>query len=138
MNQHPQHQKQRTPWQWYRSRTRKIKLSLICGAFTAVLLFGLCVNVAMGRGSSSATRHSYANLAVHIAIPSPTPIPALELTPMPEQKASPTHTTKPTTSTTPSQPTALPPSPGPFYALHLSYLTMSLLTAFDSHAHKPF
>src|SRR5258708_22538422 len=105
MNQQPQHQKQRTPWQWYRSRTRKIKLSLICGAFTAGLLFGLCVNVAMGRGRLSATRHSYANLAVHIAIPSPKPLPPLELPPRPEQKTSPTHTTKPTPSTTPSHPT---------------------------------
>jgi hypothetical protein len=137
MNQQPQRQKRHTPWQWYRSRTRKIKLSLICGAFTAVLLFGLWVNVAMGRGSSSSTRHSYANLAVHTATPSPTAIPALELTPMPQQNSSPTHTTKPTASTTPSRPAALPASATVYYGVHVALLDMSLVNAFETDAHKP-
>ncbi len=128
MNQ--QRQKQRTPWQWYRSRTRKRKLSLIGGAFTAVLLFGLWVNVAMGRGSSS-TRH--ANVAVHTAIPSPTA--ALELTPIPEQKSSPTPAAKPTTSTTPSQ--AAGGSATVYYGVHVALLDMSLVNAFEADAHKP-
>jgi len=56
---------------------------------------------------------------------------------MPEQKASPTHTTKPTTSTTPSQPTALPASPGVYYGVHVAYVDMSLVNAFEADAHKP-
>ncbi len=56
---------------------------------------------------------------------------------MPEQKPSPTHTTKPTTSTTTSQPTALPASPGVYYGVHVALLDMSLVNAFETDARKP-
>src|SRR5215469_6663982 len=124
-----------TPWHWYRLRTRKGKLSLIGAAFTAVLLLGLWVNVAMGRGSSSAPGH--ANLVMYTATPTPTAIPALELTPMPEQKASPTPTTKPTTSATPSQATGVPASATVYYGVHVALLDMSLVNTFEADAHKP-
>ncbi len=56
---------------------------------------------------------------------------------MPEQKPSPTHTTKPTTSTTPSQATGVSASSTVYYGVHVALLDMSLVNAFETDAHKP-
>src|SRR6266567_1853588 len=35
-------------WQWYKSRTKKVKLSIGCGTILALLLFFSCIGSALG------------------------------------------------------------------------------------------
>jgi len=56
---------------------------------------------------------------------------------MPEQKSSPTPTTKPTTSTPTSQAAGGSASSTVYYGVHVALLDMSLVNAFEADAHKP-
>jgi hypothetical protein len=44
-------------WTWYKSRTRKVKLSIGCGTFLALLLFCFCIGTALGRADLSSHAH---------------------------------------------------------------------------------
>jgi Glycosyl hydrolase family 26 len=129
---HPQarHRKQWcTPWQGHRSRTRKIKASLVCGALIAVLLFCSCVNSAPG-GSNRASTKSNSSVTATLS-PSSTRI--IELPPPPAQIS--TATTKPSATTT--QATAPSASQTIYYGVHVTFEDMSLISAFEGDAHKP-
>lgn len=96
-------------WQWYRSRTRKVKLSIGCGLILALLLFFSCIGSAVGS----------VNLAMHSATTTPTPsqqaviIVSPTATTIPTQ--IPTLTQQPTQTPTPSptQPPAIAPTNTP-------------------------
>jgi Glycosyl hydrolase family 26 len=124
------HRKQRsTPWQWYRSSTRKIKVSLVCGTLIAVLLFCSCVNSAPGDNKQASTR---SNSSVAATL-SPSSTRVIELPPPPAQIA--TATTKPSATTT--QAIAPSASQTVYYGVHVVLEDMSLISAFEGDTHKP-
>lgn len=96
--------------QWYKSRTKKVKISIGCGIILAVLLFFSCIGTAVGS----------VNLATQ-STPKPTTqphqaailvSPAVTATPTPTSPSTPTP--KPTSTLTPSQtPTPTLTSPNP-------------------------
>lgn len=93
-------------WQWYKTRTRKMQVSLGCATVLAVVLFCSLVSAARGNG----------NIAPPMATPTPAQQAALTsakpaLLPTPTQPAP-----KPTARPTPPvivRPTPLPPKPTP-------------------------
>lgn len=135
-DQQPHYQGQRrNPWRWYRTRTRRIKTSLVCGTLAAVLVFCLFVNVAIGRGNPSRT--TLADPAGLTATPSPSTIPAIELTPPPahHSTATPGATPKSTSTTTQSTgPSST--SPGVYFGLYVASLDFSTINMFEADAHK--
>ena len=105
-------------WQWYTSRTKKVKLSIGCGMFLAVLLFFVCigaaaasVNLAPPSAPTPTTQTNQAALPASPAVtslptptPSPTPSPTPTATPTPQPAIAPTYVPQPT----PLPPTATP------------------------------
>src|SRR5437879_4101085 len=47
-NNFPPPRRQSGIWQWYKSRTRKVKISIGCGSILALLLFFSCIGTAVG------------------------------------------------------------------------------------------
>src|SRR6266702_8361304 len=81
-NNYPPQRRQWGLWQWYKSRTKKVKLSIGCGMILAVLLLFSCIGTAVGS----------VNLATQ-STPSPTPPAhqaALLLSPTATQVPTPT------------------------------------------------
>ncbi len=101
-------------WQWYTSRTKKVKLSIGCGMILAVLLFFSCIGTAV-RSVNLATQST----------PSPTPpahqaailmSPIVPTHPTPMFSPTPTSTPPPKSAVAPTltpQPTPLPHTPTP-------------------------
>src|SRR5216684_7074694 len=54
-NSFPPRQKRPGLWGWYKTRTRKIKLSIGCAAILAILLCFACIGSAIGSGHLAAT-----------------------------------------------------------------------------------
>jgi hypothetical protein len=112
-NNYPPPRRQTEIWQWYKSRTKKVKLSIGCGAILAVLLFFSCIGTAVGSVNlatqSTPTPTTPNNQAALLVSPTVTQVPTL--TPTPTQKPTPTPTPKPTIAPThPPLPTQ-PPKP---------------------------
>jgi hypothetical protein len=111
-------------WQWYKSRTKKGKLSIGCGAILAVLLFFSCIGTAVGsvnlatQSTPSPTPPS--NQAAILTSPTVPPLPTSTLsptppsTPTPQPAIAPTYVPQPTpTDTLIPTPTDTPtPCPG--------------------------
>lgn len=96
-------------WQWYKSRTKKVKLSIGCGMILAVLLFFSCIGTAVG--------------SVHLAPPStPTPTsPSNQVavtSPIVNNQPTPTPTNTPTLTPTPKPTIAPIPTPTPTQSPH--------------------
>lgn len=96
--------------QWYKSRTRKVKISIGCGAILAVLLFFACIGTAVGSVNlatqatpTPTTQSNQAAIPTNQAVTTlPTPTPTS--TPTPKPAIAPTHA---------PQPTQPPPTPTP-------------------------
>jgi hypothetical protein len=113
---YPPPRRQTGIWQWYKSRTKKVKLSIGCGAILAVLLFFSCIGTAVGSVNlatqSTPTPTSPNNQAAILVSSTVTHLPTP--TPTPTQKPTPTPTPQPTISPTPTPtPTQPPPTPTP-------------------------
>lgn len=99
-------------WQWYKSQTKQVKLSIGCGMTLAVLLFFACIGTAVGsiNLATPATQtltipsQQAALLDSPTATDTPTPTPTLTPTPTPKPAIAPTHA---------PQPTPPPPTPTP-------------------------
>ncbi len=89
-------------WQWYKSRTRKVKISIGCGTILAVLLFFACIGTAVGSvnlatqstPTPTTQSHQAAILVSQAVTLTPTPTPTS--TPTPKPAIAPTHTSQPT------------------------------------------
>lgn len=133
--QHIRHQKhRRTPWQWYRSRSCKLKEGLVYRTFVTWLLFCFSITIISGCGNQVSTRSvSPAGLSATAGhTPASTPNagltpPALVFTPAPHatEKPSPTPATVPLAS------------PTVYYGVHVALVDMSLVSSFETDAHKP-
>lgn len=102
-NNFPPLRRQTGIWQWYKSRTKKVKLSIGCGTILALLLFFSCIGTAIGSVNlatqSTPTPTSPSNqVAVTSPIVSnqPTPTPTNTPTPTPKPTIAPTHAPLPT------------------------------------------
>src|SRR6266536_1703759 len=129
----------RNPRQWYRSRTRKVKMSLVCGSLIALLLFCLFVTAVSLYGNRVSTRSG--SLQGRAATQDPTSTMMPELTPPPAQifTPAPHATTKPSPSSSQgngTQPNMLSASPTVYYGVHVSLIDMSLVSSFEANAHK--
>lgn len=64
-------------WMWYKSRTRKVKLSLVCGTIMALLLFFSCIGAAVGKVNFVTLSHQAAIVVAsgvsHVPPQSPNP-----------------------------------------------------------------
>ncbi len=111
-NNFPPPKRQSGIWQWYTSRTKKVKLSIGCGTIIAVLLFFSCIGSAVGSLNlvSTPTPTPTAAQAAVIVSPTATDLPS----PTPTQKPTPTPTPRPTIAPTHQpQPTQPPHTPTP-------------------------
>ena len=105
----------RNLWQWYKRRTRRVKLGIGCGALIVALLFFSCIGSAIGSSNIASipptptpTTEQAAVLNNPVATYTPTPAP------VPTEKPAPTPTPKPTlVPTRAPQPTRVPPTPKP-------------------------
>ena len=109
--------------QWYKTRTRRMKITLGCATLIALILFFSIVSAAAGRRNTatppaSATPAQQAVLSGNAATLTPTPT-HLALTPTPTHPV-PTPTARPTLKPTPTPtvivkptPTPIPPTPTP-------------------------
>jgi hypothetical protein len=100
-------------WQWYKSRTKKVKLSIGCGTILALLLFFLCIGTVVGSvnlaSQSTPTPTTPNNQAAILVSPSVTHV--LTPSPTPTQKPTPTSTPKPTIAPTHTPLPTQPPKP---------------------------
>lgn len=129
----------RNPRQWYRSRTRKVKVSLVCGSLIALLLFCLFVTAVSLYGNRVSTRSGSLQGRATTQDPTSTMMP--ELTPPPAQifTPAPHATTKPSPSSSQgngTQPNMLSASQTVYYGVHVSLIDMSLVSSFEANAHK--
>jgi len=125
----------RNPRQWYQARTRKVKVSLVCGSLIALLLFCLFVGAVSFYGNRGSNRPG--TLKGLNANQKPTSMPGL--TPPPAQVFTPAPhaTTKPSPSKgNGTQPIGPPASPAVYYGVHVSFTDMSLVSSFEADAHK--
>lgn len=134
----------RNPKQWYRSRTRPVKVSLICGTLIILLLFGLFVAAASFYGNRVSTRSDSESLHTHTATQEPSTAVIPQLTPPPAQVFSPAPHPNPTTkpSSSPSQGNGTQPntssaSASVYFGVHMPLTDMSLVSAFEANAQKP-
>ena len=124
----------RNPRQWYRSRTRNIKVSFVYRTLISVLLFCFSITIVSGCGNQISTKSvSSAGLSatpVHV----PTSTPNAGLTP-PVQVFTPaphiTEKPSPTPATVPFAPPTI------YYGVHVALVDMSLVSSFEANAHKP-
>jgi hypothetical protein len=107
---YPPPRRQTGIWQWYKSRTKKVKLSIGCGTILAVLLFFSCIGTAVGSVNlatqSTPTPTTPSQQAALLVSPAATQQQALTNTPAP----TPTPTIAPTPTPKPTQP---PPTATP-------------------------
>ena len=95
-------------WQWYRTRTRNMKISIGCGAIMAVLLFFSCVIAVSASITGSLMPKPTATSVPAVVIASPT-VPQQTPISMPTQGHASTPTRTPTqTQQTRQNPTACP------------------------------
>jgi hypothetical protein len=104
----------RTIWQWYKTRTPGMKLSLGCGTLIAVLLLFSCIGSAVGSSNLASTPTPTPTAAQAAVISSPAATDVPSATPVPTQQPTPSPTPKPTIAPTHApQPTHTPtPCPG--------------------------
>ena len=105
-NNYPPQRRQLGLWQWYKSRTKKVKLSIGCGMILAVLLFFSCIGTAIGSvnlatqstPSPTPPAHQAAILMSPIVPTHPTPMlsPTPTSTPTPKPAIAPIHASQPT------------------------------------------
>src|SRR6266487_3788136 len=103
-------------WQWYMSRTKKVKFTIGCGMILAVLLLFSCIGTAVGSVNlatqSTPTPTTSNNQATILVSPTATFVPTAPPTQTPTPTPSPTP--KPTIAPTPTpQPTQPPHTPTP-------------------------
>jgi hypothetical protein len=101
--------KQRGLRNWYRTRTRNMKLGLGCGIIIAALLFCSCIGSALGinkTASPPVTPTATADQAAVIVSPAVTPTRAATLNPSPTP--TPTRAPTPTPKPQPTQPSIHP------------------------------
>lgn len=87
-------------WQWYKSRTSKMKLAIGCGTILALLLFFSCIGTTVGM----------VNLAIQ-ATPTPPANQAASTGPIISAQPTPTAISTPTSTPTPQPPLAPAPTP---------------------------
>ena len=130
----------RNPWQWYRSKTRKAKvsLSLVCGTLIALLLFCLFVTAVSFYGNRVSNRSGPLKVQTTNQVPTSTIMP--ELTPPSAQVFTPAPhtTTKPSSSPqgNGTQPNANSASPTVYLGVHMPLTDLSLVSSFEANAHK--
>ncbi len=105
-NNYPPQRRQWGLWQWYKSRTKKVKLSIGCGMILAVLLLFSCIGTAVGSvnlatqstPSPTPPAHQAAILMSPIVPTHPTPMlsPTPTSTPTPKPAIAPIHASQPT------------------------------------------
>jgi hypothetical protein len=99
----PPPRRQSSIWRWYTSRTKKVKLSIVCSVILAFLVFFSCIGTAVGsvhHATPSAPTHTTGHNQTAVTSPGvrkqPTPI----LTPIhhqtPKSTIAPTHAPAPT------------------------------------------
>jgi hypothetical protein len=118
-NRFPSSRRQSNIWQWYKSRTKKVKFSIGCGMLLAVLLFFSCIGTAIGSvnlatqstPTPTTPPHQAAILVSPAATNIPTPIPTIVQQPTPTPTPSPTPI--PTIAPTPTPQPTQPPKPTP-------------------------
>jgi hypothetical protein len=99
-NNFPPPRRQSGIWQWYKSRTRKVKISIGCGTILAVLLLFACIGTAVGSvnlatqstPTPTTPSHQAAILVSQAVSPTLTPTPS----PTPKPTIPPTHAPQPT------------------------------------------
>jgi beta-mannanase len=134
----------RNPRQWYRSRTPKVKVSLIFGTLIALLLFCLFVTAVSFYGNRVSTRLGprQVDTATQTATPYSTSTVVPQLTPPPAQGITPVahSTTKPSTPSPQgngTQPKTNSASPTVYFGVHMSLTALSLVSSFEADAQKP-
>src|SRR5947208_5809028 len=133
----------RNPRQWYRSRTRKIKVSFVYRTLTSVLLFCFSATLISGCGNQASTKsespegHS-AKGPTSTMMRELTPPPAQIFTPAPHAttKSSPSPSQGNGTQPNGTQPNTLSASQTVYYGVHVSLIDMSLVSSFEANAHK--
>ncbi len=108
----PPLKRQSSIWQWYMSRTRKVKLAIGCGTILAVLLFSACLGAAVASVNLATPSTPTPTIpSPQAAIPisptatsilTPTPSPTPTSTPTPKPAIVPTQAPKPTQPPTPT------------------------------------
>lgn len=144
-SQHVLNQKQhRNPRLWYRSRTRTVKVSLICGTLIVLLLFGLFVAAMSYYGNRASTKlvPQQAHTTTPNSTQDPTNTGMSQLTPPPAQIITPIahSTTKPSTLSPKgngTQPNAKSASTTVYLGVHMPLTDMSLVASFEADAQKP-
>jgi hypothetical protein len=116
-NNYPPPRRQSGLWQWYKSRTKKVKLSIGCGTILAILLFFSCIGTAIGSVNlatqSTPTPTTPPQQAAILVSPTATFVPTPTPTQTPTSKPTPTQTIAPTPTPKPTQPPHTPtPCPG--------------------------
>ena len=103
----PPPKRQSDIWQWYTSRTRSEKISIVCAAALSVLLFFVCIGAAVAsvKFATPATptptisSQQVALLVSPTVTDTPTPTPTLIPTPTPKLAIAPTYAPQPTPPT---------------------------------------
>jgi beta-mannanase len=134
----------RNPRLWYRSRTRKVKVSLVGGTLIALLLFCLFATAVSFYGHRGSSRSGSGTPQVQTANPDPTNTLMPMLTPPPAQIFTPVAhaTTKPSTSSPHPKGNVTPPntnsaSASVYFGVHMPLTDMSLVSSFEADAQKP-
>jgi len=113
----PPSNSQRNIWQWYKTRTPGIKVSLGCGALIAVLLFFSCIGSAIGSrnlASQPSPTPTTGQAAVINSSPAATQQPSSTSQPTQQPTATPTPTARPTQAIKPTpNPRKTTPTPCP-------------------------
>ncbi len=123
------------PRHWYRSRTRTVKVSLVCGTLIVLLLFGLFVAAVSFYGNRASTRSGSQQAHTLAQNSTQDPISAVmpQLTPPPAQTIIPiAHATTKPSSSSPlgngTQPNVNSASPASVYfGVHMPLTDMSLV-----------
>ncbi|SRR6266487_2105324 len=102
-------------WQWYKSRTKKVKLSIGCGAILAVLLFFSCIGTAVGSVNlatqTTPTPTATTNQAAILMSPTVPPLPTPTLSPTPPSTLTPKPAIAPTSAPQPTPTDTPTPTP---------------------------
>lgn len=98
-------------WQWYQSRTKKVKLSIVCGMILAMLLFFSCIAAAVESVNPGTQPAPTPTISTHQAalvmsttvptLPTPTSIPMTTATSMPKPALALTNVPQPPQTPTP-------------------------------------
>jgi hypothetical protein len=111
---YPHPPRNRGLWEWYKTRSRNMKLGLGCGTIIAILLFFSCIGSAIGSNNLAPTQtptpapHQAVVATSPTATPSPLPTPDPTQQPTPTPTATPQPTPIPTHAVVPTQPPVQP------------------------------